>query len=247
MHLTRDTPWTSRACEIALALLAGSTLLLLLTTAARADTTMSYTGTLATSESTFETTLTVTSAENVTLQTYGFGGGVNGKGTSIAAGGTDPFLAIFNGTGSGATILTDGMGNPYGTSLVLGNYSSFVGCPPAGLVNFGGPTCGDITMSFASLAAGTYTLVLSDGQYISNAVFDNGALGEGFTDFTGGVFCNIANGSVNCPNTSGAYALDVITSGEVTATPEPATVMLLGVGWLCVAAGRFRRDQPRIE
>ena len=246
MHWTRDTPWTSRVREIALALLAGSTLLLLLGTAASADSTMSYTGTLATSESTFEITLTLTSAENVTLQTYGFGGGVNGQGTPIAAGGTDPFLAIFNGTGSGATILTDGMGNPYGTSLDLGNYSSFAGCPPAGLVNFGGPTCGDITMSFAALAAGTYTLVLSDGQYISNAVFDNGALGEGFTDFTGGLFCNLANGSVSCPSTSGAYALDVTTSGEVTATPEPATIILLGVGLLCAAAGHRRREQPRI-
>jgi hypothetical protein len=228
------------------ALLAASVLFLLLATIAKADSTTSYTGTLATSESTFETTLTLTSAENVTLQTFGFGGGVNGAGTTIAPGGTDPFLAIFAGTGSGATILTDGMGNPYGTSLDLGNYSSFMGCPPAGLVDFGGPTCGDITMSLAALAAGTYTLVVSDGQYIANAVFDNGTLREGFTDFTGGMFCNLANGGVSCPNISGAYALDVTTSGQITTTPEPATIILLGVGLLWVAAGRGRRGQRGI-
>jgi hypothetical protein len=225
---------------------------MLLAAGVRADTTTSYTGTLATSESTFETTLNLSSAENVTLQTYGFGGGVNGAGTSIAAGGTDPFLAIFSGTGGGASILNDGMGNPYGTSLDLGNYGSFNGCPPAGLVDFGGPTCGDITMSIADLAAGTYTIVLSDGQYIANAVFDNGTLSEGFTDLTGGVFCNLANGATDCPNTSGAYALDVTTSGGsgggggTTTTPEPTALVLLSACILGLGAARWRREKLRL-
>jgi hypothetical protein len=213
-----------------------------------ADTT-SYVGTLASPETAFETTLTLGSAETVTLQTYGFGGGTNGNGTVIAPGGTDPFLAIFDGTGSGATILTDGFGNPYGTSLDLGNYSSFVGCPPANTVSdFGDTTCGDITMSLGSLAAGTYTIVLSDGLYIANAVFDNGTLGEGFSDLTDGAFCNIVDTTTGdaCPNTSGAYALDVITSGSVTtgpppAIPEPATVMLLASGLFAIGALRNRR------
>jgi len=33
-------------------------------------------------------------------------------------------------------------------------------------------------MTLTLLAPGTYTVVLSDGQYIANAVFDNGTLGE---------------------------------------------------------------------
>jgi hypothetical protein len=37
--------------------------------------------------------------------------------------------------------------------------------------------CGDITVTLPSLAARTYTIVLTDGQYIANAVFDNGTLG----------------------------------------------------------------------
>jgi len=226
-------------------LLAG--MALMLPAGARADTTTSYTGTLATSESTFETTLNLSAVENVTLQTYGFGGGVNGAGTSIAAGGTDPFLAIFSGSGGGASILTDGLGNPYGTSLDLGNYGSFTGCPPAGLVDFGGATCGDITMSIADLAAGTYTIVLSDGQYIANAVFDNGTLSEGFTDLTGGVFCNLANGATDCPNTSGAYALDVTTAGGggTTTTPEPTARVLLSACILALGAARWGREKLR--
>jgi hypothetical protein len=237
MCLTPNAAWTKSIGKMRRALLAGSTLLFLLAISAKADSTTSHTGDLATSESTFETTLTLAFAENVTLQTYGFGGGVNGAGTHISAGGTDPFLAIFSGVGNGATILTDGMGNPFGTSLDLGNYSSFMGCPPAGLVNFGGPTCGDITMSLTALAAGTYTLLLSDGQFIPYAVSDNGTLGEGFADFTGGVFCNLSNNGVNCPNTLGAFALDVTVSGAVTPTPEPASLVLIAAGflslWLC--------------
>jgi hypothetical protein len=99
-----------------------------------------------------------------------------------------------------ATILTDGMGDPFGTSLDLSNYENpdFGGCPPAGAPVIGGSAqCGDITMVLPSLAAGTYTVVLSDGQYFANAVYDNGTLGEGFADYTGtfssppdSIFCN---------------------------------------------------------
>jgi len=210
--------------------------------------TISYTGTFSNSEDVFETTFDLTSPETVTLQTYGFGGGVNAAGTTIAPGGTDPFLAIFSGAGPDAGILTDGSGNPFGTSLVLGNYASFQGCPPAGAETIGGsPQCGDITMTLDSLAAGTYTVVLSDGQYIANAVYDNGTLGEGFTDFTGGVFCNIEINGVDCPNTSGAYALDITgVPGPVTAaTPEPADVSLAACAFLIIAAGLRRFNTRR--
>jgi hypothetical protein len=211
-----------------------------------ADTvsTESFTGTLASSSAVFETTLTLTAGEDVLLQTYGFGGGTNAAGTVIAPGGTDPFVAIFSGTGGTAAILTDGMGDPYGTSVDLGNYASFAGCPPAGTVDFGGPTCGDVTMSLSSLAAGTYTVVLSDGQYIANAVFDNGTLSEGFSDLTGGVFCNIANNGVNCPDPlGGAYALDITTTSTTSSVPEPGTLALFGSGLIALA---FRLRGRRI-
>jgi hypothetical protein len=211
---------------------------------ARADSTstQSFTGTLASSGSTFETTLTLGSSSDVLLQTYGFAGGTNGQGAAIVAGGTDPFLAIFSGTGDAATILTDGSGNPFGTSLDLSNYSSFTGCPPAGTENVGGSAvCGDITMNLGLLAAGTYTIVLSDGQYVANAVFDKGTLGEGFSDLTAGVFCNLSVNGADCPNTSGAYALDVTTTTSSVATPEPGVLLLLAAGLSLLGAGkRFR-------
>jgi hypothetical protein len=207
---------------------------------------VSYTGTLSNSTDVFETTVTLSSPATIGLQTWGFGGGTNAAGQPISPGGTDPFLAIFSGTGSSAAILTDGLGNPYGTSLVLSNYGDFQGCPPAGAPVIGGsPQCGDITMTLALLAAGTYTVILSDGEYIANAVGDNGTLGEGFTDFTGGQFCNIDINGVGCTN-SGAYAFD-ITGLPAASVPEPAPIalfgsLLLGLGAL-YGAGRLPRSR----
>jgi hypothetical protein len=227
---------------LALPLLAALTVIL---PVARADSTstQSFTGTLSSSSSIFETTLTLGSSSDVLLQTFGFGGGTNGQGAAIAAGGTDPFLAIFSGTGDAATILTDGSGNPFGTSLDLSNFSSFSGCPPAGTVNVGGSAvCGDITMNLGLLAAGSYTIVLSDGQYIANAVFDNGTLGEGFSDLTAGAFCNLSVNGANCPNTLGAYALDVTTATSTVATPEPGTLVLLGAALSFLGVGKRVRS-----
>jgi hypothetical protein len=206
---------------------------------ADSSSTQSYTGTLANSDSVFQTTVTLAAGDNVILQTYGFGGGTNAAGAVIPGGGTDPFVAIFDPTGG---ILTDGAGDTFGTSVALGNYSSFVGCSPttaATPIIGGAPQCGDITMLLDDLAAGTYTVVLSDGLYIANAVFDNGNLSEGFTDeFTGGQFCNLEINGVACPNTSGNYALDVTTVTPSVATPEPTTVLLLGSGLLAVCLKR---------
>lgn len=217
---------------------------------AQADnvTTQLFVGTLASSSDVFTTTLTLASPGNVLLQTYGSGGGVNGQGTSIAAGGTDPFLAIFAGTGDGAAILTDAFANPFGTSLDLSNSGSFTGCPPAGAASIGGSAvCGDIQMNLGTLAAGSYTIVLSGGQYIANAVFDNGTLGEGFSDLTGGVFCNLAINGADCPNTSGNYALDVTTTTTSVVTPEPATILLVGSAMLVGCWKSRKRSTRRSE
>jgi len=229
----------------------------LLAQPARAD--VSYTGTLANSTTTFDVILNLSATSTVTLQTYGFGGGVNQAGNTILPGGTDPFVAIFSGVGDSATIVTDGFANPFGTSADVTNYSSFVGCPLANTVsNFGSTTCADVKMTLPSLSAGTYTIVLSDGQYQPVAISDvqqtpplPGLLGDGFVDFTGGIFCNVEDSTggvvTPCPNTSGAFALDITglpTGSTTTPTPEPATLVLLGSG-LLAAGWRSRRRASR--
>jgi hypothetical protein len=207
---------------------------------ADSSSTQSYTGTLANSDSVFQTTVKIGPGDDVVLQSFGFGGGTNAGGAAISAGGTAPEVAVFDSSGE---IVTDGMGNPYGTSIALANYPTFMGCSlaeAAAPVIGGTPQCGDVTMTLDDLASGTYTIVLSDSLYIANAIFDDGNLSEGFTDLTGGQFCNLEINGVACPNTSGNYALDVTTITPAVATPEPTTLLLLGSGILAIC---FKRRQ----
>ena len=213
---------------------------------AHGDGTSSYTGTLANPDNvsgtfdatdSFLLTLTLGTPSDVILQTYGFGGGVNAAGMKISAGGTDPFVGLFSGVGIGAVFLN-------GTSLILANYTP--GCPPADTVSdFGDTNCGDVTLTFDDLAAGTYTVLLSDGQYIPCAAVSTGCatLGDGAFDFSGGVFCSAVDNTTgtSCPNSSGAWALDV--TEKSVPTPEPGSLALLGAALLAVA-GLQERSNP---
>ena len=204
------------------------TLALLAAGSAFADT-VSFTGTLNSPEDTFETNATLSTAGILTIQTWGFGGGTNAAGTVVPSGGFDPFVGVFDSSGNLIQ----------GTSDVLSNYTSFIGCPLAGLVTIGSipGNCGDITMSLP-LAAGTYTVLLSDAEYIPNAIFDSpsyGNLSEGFTDFTGGAFQTCADLN-DCNNDTANWALDVTTPSNMTPTPEPGSLGVCGLGWMAIVA-----------
>lgn len=181
--------------------------------------------------------LNLVASGTVTLQTFGFGGGTNGAGASIPNGGFDPFVALFSGSGPTAVFLN-------GDSDVLSNYTT--GCPPAGTAAIGSipGQCGDVNLSFPGLTPGDYTVLLTDGEYIPNAVFEAspGLLGDGFTDLTAGVFqtCFDTN---NCNNDTANWALD-ISAPAASNVPEPATGAL-AVAALVVLCGvsKIRRIQ----
>ena len=227
----------------ALALLAG------LSTGPAHAGTIFFAGTFVSPEAPVEFQLTLSTATVIHMQTYGFGGGLTSTGVTVDPGGTDPFLAIFSGTGDGATILNSGV-NTYGTSIDVSNYDNplFLGCPAANTENVNGTAvCGDVSMTPPVLAAGTYTIVISDGQFQANAIFDNGTLGEGFSDFTGGMFCNVVVDASNdaCPNNSGAWGLQ-FTSGSdarlnISELPEPASSWMAGLALLGLAAANYLR------
>jgi hypothetical protein len=211
--------------------------------AASAGTT-SYTGALASPEDS-SNALTVTLATGGVLgvQTWGFGGGTNASDTVIPAGGFDPFVGVFAGTGSTATFID-------GASDDLSNYSgSYVGCPPAGEVNIGGEVCGDVTLSEA-LSAGTYTVLITDAAYIPNAVFEtDGELGDGFSDFTGGVLqtCNTVGSNTSCITPTADWALDITTPASASPVPEPNGLWALGLAFLGLGAACRRRFPQKQE
>jgi hypothetical protein len=204
---------------------------LLVARLAFADT-HSYTGTLASPEdSSTQITVVLDTGGPLYLQTWGFGGGTNAADQVIPAGGFDPFVGVFAGTGDSAVFID-------GTSDLLSNYTP--GCPPAGTVNIGGEVCGDVSLT-ESLAAGTYTVLLTDGGYIPAAVFESspGYLGDGFFDFTGGVFqtCNTVGQTTTCVNDTANWALDISTP-----VPEPNGLWL--AGFALIAWGAATRLRP---
>jgi hypothetical protein len=198
---------------------------------------LSFTGTLDSPESVFAATFALTAADTVTFQTWGFGGGTNAAGQLISAGGFDPLIALFNGSGPAAAIVTDGSGNPLADADNLFNPPwSYVGnCPPAGTVAIGADQdCGDDLMQVA-LPAGTYTLLLTDANYIPNAIYDNGTLSEGFTDLSGGVFQTCDPVANACITPNGNYAVDIVSTDLAATAPEPGDLSLLGAGLAALA------------
>jgi hypothetical protein len=208
---------------------------------------ISCTGTLATPEDVFLETFTVAADTAVTVQTYSFGGGTNLAGSVIPSGGFDPLVALFSGTQTAATILPDG-GNPVASADSLTLFSA--GCPPAGTITIGATSgvCGDNRLS-ATLAAGTYTLLLSDANFIALAVdpslitgpYDltdttsnnyGSSTGNGaYTDLSFGAFqtCD----ALDCNTDSANFAVDILTSPAnppPAPVPEPLTLPLVGLG-----------------
>jgi hypothetical protein len=102
----------------------------------------------------------------------------------------------------------------------------------------------------AVLSPGTYTLVLTDANYIPNAVYDNGVLSEGYTDFTGGVFQTCDSEADACITPNGNYALDISSTGAILFAPEPSAFPMMGLGFAALAGltqFRRRRTAPQIE
>ena len=201
---------------------------------------ISCTGTIDTPEDYFLKSFTVSGSgpQAITIQTFGFGGGTNAAGSVISSGGFDSLVALFSSAPE--TILTDSGGNPIAS--VPGSTQFFPGCPPAGTVSIGGiATCGDNKLA-ATLSPGTYTLLLSDANYVPFAVSPgppiSSLLSDGFADLSGGIFQTcVSNGACITPN--GHFAVD-ISGVPLSTVPEPSTLTLLGSGLMALVYARRR-------
>jgi hypothetical protein len=162
----------------------------------------------------------------LTIQSYGYGGssnapgGTNAAGAVISAGGFDSYVSIFDGSGPGATF--------------LGSNDDGV-CPPGNA----SPACHDSTLVMPSLSAGTYTMALTVFDNFSFAEnFGSGTLGDGFIGL--GDYYDAASGTVR----TSSYAVDISASGlAVSPVPEPATLPVVGFGFLAFVLASQRRDR----
>jgi hypothetical protein len=156
----------------------------------------------------------------VDVISFSYGGGVNGAGATIAQGGFEPYLSLFDGAGS------------FLASTFFG-----VTCPTGANPNSVSGQCYDVALVAGTLAAGDYLLALSAFENLSAAEnFASGTLADGFTGLGGLAF-----------NEDLHYALDVrlddastTTAPEFGTGPGPLVLMLF-----CAIRGSRRPKESR--
>ena len=178
----------------------------------------SFQGTLTRDDEVQLFTFSVGSTSNVTLRTWSYAGGVNAAGTTIARGGFDPILALFNS--SGALIDQNDDGSAVPADPVTGS-------------NFD-------TLLRSSLSSGTYTVsVMQYDNFANGPNLSDGFLYSNSPTFTSVFGCS--NGrfcDVNASNRTGAWAFDILgvdsastpTTPPPGEAPEPATVSMMVAG-----------------
>lgn len=174
----------------------------------------------------------VGAASNVTLRSLGYAGGVNAAGETIARGGFDTILALFNDSGLLIDSNDDGGEGVVAADAGTGtSWDSFL---------------------LASLAPGNYQVsVMQYDNFANGPNLSDGFLYDGAGNFTadfgcGGVsFCDIS-GVAPFDQRNNRWAFDVLNveSSTVSAIPEPGTyAMLLGGLGLLGFASRRRKQK----
>lgn len=174
--------------------------------------TFSFTGNLAHDNSLAPVAFHVGTGGVVDLTSLGFAGGIDARGQTIAAGGFDTVLSLYDSTGTGIAFNDDGA---TAKADATGHASD------AGLS--------------INLAPGTYTAYLTQYSNFGALLLTNGFAFDGVPDFAGGFIDSHGN------QRDSHYALDIVGAGVVSA-PEASSVavLLAGLGVLGFAARRRR-------
>ncbi len=178
--------------------------------------TFSYTGSFGVDNDKAAYNFTLGSAGTVTLTSLGYAGGVNGAGATVAHGGFDSVLSLYNAAGTGIAFNDDGLGVPADTN---GHAS-------------------DAKLSLL-LAAGTYKVYLTQYANFGPATLPGFFAFDGQPNFAGG-FVDFYGSQRD-----GHWALDIsgVDSAIAGSVPEPATWGLMIAGFGMVGAVSRRRQR----
>lgn len=197
--------------------------LLLLSSAASWAASISWTGSFVGDNEMFLVSFTLPTGGDVTIQTWGYGGGVNAAGVTIPAGGFAPALALFESWDPQNLAGLDALGGTAPND-----------CTPIGLRNPDNGSCLDALIQ-VTLAPGSYFFTLTQqGNTPSDGTF-----GDGFTG--NGSFLDPISGNERTKN----WAVDLVGPDDMqTGVPEPAAALPLA---LALMAGFWRvRRRSRV-
>ncbi len=153
---------------------------------------------------------TVSSASDMQAVTFSYGGGVNGNGTTIAQGGFEPYLSLFDSSGN-----------------FLASTFFATTCPSGSRTNTDSGQCFDVSLDGGLLAPGSYQIAISAFENMSFAENNGtGTLADGFTGL----------GNLE-PGEDLHYAFDVVLS-PAAAVPEPSLGWMAGGALLAIAGMR---------
>lgn len=189
----------------------------------------SFTGNFALDDDVQLFNFNVTSESMVTLRTLSYAGGVNAAGETIARGGFDPILILYDSAG---------------------NVIDWNDDPGPGVVPTD-PTTNSYWDAFltALLAPGSYIVSLTQYDNFSSGTLADGFWREGEGNFTVYIGCpnsgpafNDASGQPGCARDS-HWAVDVLNVADASAVPvpEPASLSLFGLGLLGLGFIRHRK------